>query len=175
MTDPPKLERRHERPPKKLTGRQCQFIDEYMVDFNGTQAALRVGYSPKNAKYASRLNMESPHVVAEIARRCNARQLKYEIDVERLQQFFASVVWDPREPVNGGPTMDARLSAGDKLAKILGLYVERSMVANVSLEQLLGEIAEKRKAPKLIGGDVAQPGDRSSVLRLIQSGQLATQ
>ncbi|WP_219338981.1 terminase small subunit [Staphylococcus haemolyticus] len=30
---------------KKLTKKQQMFVDEYIIDLNGTQAALRAGYS----------------------------------------------------------------------------------------------------------------------------------
>ena len=32
-----------------LSYKQQRFIDEYMIDFNGTQAAIRAGYSPRTA------------------------------------------------------------------------------------------------------------------------------
>lgn len=39
-----------------LTQRQQMFVDEYLVDLNGKQAAIRAGYSPKTAEVqASRL------------------------------------------------------------------------------------------------------------------------
>lgn len=34
---------------RKLTDMQAQFVDEYLVDLNATQAAIRAGYSAKNA------------------------------------------------------------------------------------------------------------------------------
>lgn len=34
---------------KKLTAKQQLFVDEYLIDLNATQAAIRAGYSPKNA------------------------------------------------------------------------------------------------------------------------------
>ena len=41
---------------KKLTPKQQRFVEEYCVDFNGTQAAIRAGYSKNTAtEQASRL------------------------------------------------------------------------------------------------------------------------
>ena len=34
---------------KKLTAKQQRFCDEYLIDMNGTQAAIRAGYSKKTA------------------------------------------------------------------------------------------------------------------------------
>lgn len=40
----------------KLTPKQLMFVKEYLVDLNGTQAAIRAGYSPKTAnEQAARL------------------------------------------------------------------------------------------------------------------------
>ncbi len=42
--------------PRKLTAKQWAFVREYLVDCNGTQAAIRAGYSPKTAnEQASRM------------------------------------------------------------------------------------------------------------------------
>jgi phage terminase small subunit len=41
---------------KKLTPKQNRFVLQYIIDLNGTQAAIRAGYSEKTAEYqASRL------------------------------------------------------------------------------------------------------------------------
>jgi phage terminase small subunit len=36
--------------PRKITPKQASFIREYLIDGNGTQAAIRAGYSQKTAK-----------------------------------------------------------------------------------------------------------------------------
>lgn len=51
----------------KLTPKQRQFVEEYLVDLNGTQAAIRAGYSPESAgAEASRLltNVNIKHYLA---------------------------------------------------------------------------------------------------------------
>ena len=57
----------------KLTAKQQRFCDEYLIDLNATQAAIRAGYSPKTAcEQASRLlaNVKVQEVIAvEMARR----------------------------------------------------------------------------------------------------------
>jgi phage terminase small subunit len=47
--------------------RQKRFVAEYLVDFNGTQAAIRAGYTKRNAKsLAHQLTHEYPKVIAAI-------------------------------------------------------------------------------------------------------------
>lgn len=51
-----------------LTDRQARFVEEYLVDLNGTQAAIRAGYSPRTAnEQASRLlaNVSVQEAVSE--------------------------------------------------------------------------------------------------------------
>lgn len=39
-----------------MTDKQARFCEEYMIDLNATQAAIRAGYSPKTAnEQAARL------------------------------------------------------------------------------------------------------------------------
>lgn len=41
----------------KLTSKQQRFCDEYLVDLNATQAAIRAGYSKKTAKQIAQQNL----------------------------------------------------------------------------------------------------------------------
>ena len=34
----------------KISAKQELFVDEYLIDLNATQAAIRAGYSPKTAE-----------------------------------------------------------------------------------------------------------------------------
>lgn len=60
----------------KLTPKQQRFVEEYLVDLNATQAAIRAGYSPKTAnEQASRLlaNVNVKAAVAEAQKRLSER------------------------------------------------------------------------------------------------------
>ena len=67
-----------------LTARQTRFVAEYLVDLNGTQAAIRAGYSPRTAEaQASRL-LRNVKVSAAVAKGQAARFRKVEITAERV-------------------------------------------------------------------------------------------
>lgn len=51
---------------KGLTNKQKLFCKEYIVDLNGTQAAIRAGYSAKTAGAIGKENLEKPKIEAEI-------------------------------------------------------------------------------------------------------------
>ena len=46
----------------KLTPKQQRFVDEYLIDLNATQAAIRAGYSPKTARSVGQENLTKPDI-----------------------------------------------------------------------------------------------------------------
>ena len=52
-----------------MTDKQQRFVDEYMVDLNATQAAIRAGYSPKNAEQVGYQLLQKTSVSKEISKR----------------------------------------------------------------------------------------------------------
>lgn len=49
---------------RKLTPKQKAFCEEYIIDLNGKQAAIRAGYSPKTAVEIATENLCKPHVAS---------------------------------------------------------------------------------------------------------------
>lgn len=52
-----------------MTDKQQRFVDEYMVDLNATQAAIRAGYSAKSAEKIGHQLLEKTRVSNEIMKR----------------------------------------------------------------------------------------------------------
>jgi phage terminase small subunit len=50
-----------------LTARQRRFVEEYLVDLNATQAAIRAGYTPHSAKSQGYENLRKPAIVDAIS------------------------------------------------------------------------------------------------------------
>ena len=60
--------------------RQNRFVQEYIIDLNGAQAAIRAGYSPKTAReQASRL-LSNVNIQEKIADARNARNERLKVD-----------------------------------------------------------------------------------------------
>jgi phage terminase small subunit len=51
----------------KLRGKQARFVQEYLKDLNGKQAAIRAGYSPRSAEVLASQTLRNPKVQAAIA------------------------------------------------------------------------------------------------------------
>lgn len=67
----------------KLNERQKRFCDEYLIDLNATQAAIRAGYSEKTANRIASENLSKPDILAYIDERKKAR-----IDRTQITQDF---------------------------------------------------------------------------------------
>nr|WP_325191353.1 terminase small subunit [uncultured Selenomonas sp.] len=77
----------------KLTPKQMRFVDEYLVDFNATQAAIRAGYSPKTAAAAAARLLRNVNIQAEIARRQKDLQRRTEISQDRVVKELARIAF----------------------------------------------------------------------------------
>ena len=49
-----------------LTPKQQRFVDEYLIDLNATQAAIRAGYSERTAKSVGSENLTKPDIAAAV-------------------------------------------------------------------------------------------------------------
>ena len=76
-----------------MTPKQQRFCDEYLVDLNATQAALRAGYSKKTAYSIGVENLRKPEIQAEIQKRQNRLRNKLEITQEKVLRELALSVW----------------------------------------------------------------------------------
>ncbi|MCY1715214.1 terminase small subunit [Caproiciproducens galactitolivorans] len=59
---------------ERLTAKQQRFIDEYLIDLNATQAAIRAGYSEKTATSIGAENLTKPYIRTEIDKRMKSKQ-----------------------------------------------------------------------------------------------------
>lgn len=77
----------------KLTAKQIRFVDEYMVDFNATQAAIRAGYKANTAHVIGAENLRKPKIAEEIARRQKDLQRRTEVTQDRVVKELARVAF----------------------------------------------------------------------------------
>ena len=67
-----------------LTAKQALFVQEYLVDLNLTQAAIRAGYSANAARQTGSENLSKPVIADAIAREFAKRSARLEIDQDRV-------------------------------------------------------------------------------------------
>ncbi|MXP42970.1 terminase small subunit [Allopontixanthobacter sediminis] len=65
-----------------LTAKQQRFVDEYLIDLNATQAALRAGYSEKTSYSIGQENLNKPEIAQIIQKAMDARSERTEITAD---------------------------------------------------------------------------------------------
>lgn len=63
-----------------LTPKQQRFVEEYLIDLNATQAAIRAGYSEKTAKSIGQENLTKPDIQKAIEEAQSKRTEQTQID-----------------------------------------------------------------------------------------------
>lgn len=77
----------------KLTPKQMRFVDEWLIDFNGKQAAIRAGYSAKTAEATAARLLRNVKVQAEISRRQKDLQRRTEVTQDRVVKELMRVAF----------------------------------------------------------------------------------
>jgi phage terminase small subunit len=89
----------------RLTAKQVRFVEEYLVDLNATQAAIRAGYSAKTAQQMGAENLSKPVVAAAIEAGKAARSKRTTVTADRVVEELARVAFsDMREFTHWGAT-----------------------------------------------------------------------
>lgn len=132
----------------KLSAKQQRFVDEYCVDFNGTQAAIRAGYSVKTA------NAQAARLLANV-------NIKKALDEKRLEIAESSklktsdVIDELRKIAFSDITQVMSFSASKAKIKSSRKLSEdaKKIVASVSQTQagLTVKLHDKVKALELLG------------------------
>lgn len=83
---------------RRMTAKQRRFVQEYLIDLNATQAAIRAGYGEKRAgQSGSRLLRHVPEVAAAIEAAQAERAERTRVTADRLVIELAKVAFgDPR-------------------------------------------------------------------------------
>ena len=102
----------------KLTAKQKKFCDEYLIDLNATQAAIRAGYSEKTADVIGCENLIKPNIKEYIKKKQSKLEKKTDITLEKIVNAIYYISLDAEN------TND-KLKANDMLMKHLGGYTEK--------------------------------------------------
>ena len=78
---------------RKLNPKQQRFVEEYLIDLNATQAAIRAGYSPKTATAIASENLSKPSISAAIAWAMAERSKRTGITQDRILEELAKVAF----------------------------------------------------------------------------------
>ena len=125
-----------------MTAKQKRFCDEYLIDLNATQAAIRAGYSKKAAQAIGAENLTKPVIKQYIEQRMQEKEdaliagqnevLKYLTSVLRGESEASVVVVESTGDftseariIKKPPDEKERLKAAELLGKRYGLYTDK--------------------------------------------------
>ena len=77
---------------KKMTPKQQRFCDEYLIDLNATQAAIRAGYSEKTAKEQGSRLLTNVNVKLYIENRMEEKEKSLIADQDEVLKYLTSVL-----------------------------------------------------------------------------------
>lgn len=104
---------------QKLTDKQKRFVEEYLVDLNATQAAIRAGYSVKTARSQGQRLLTKADIQAALARRQETYAKRVEWTVEDILADLRTIATDPEQRPSD------RLKAYELGGKHLGMFTEK--------------------------------------------------
>ena len=115
-----------------MNARQKKFCDEYLIDCNATQAAIRAGYSPKTAKSIGNENLTKPDLKAYIDEQLELLHSKRTADAQEVLEYLTSVMRGEHTEQLGGDGVQTitdidvsakeRLKAAELIGKRYGMF-----------------------------------------------------
>ena len=125
-----------------MTPKQKRFCDEYLIDLNATQAAIRAGYSKKTAYSIGEENLKKPELKKYIDSRMAEKESELIADQDEVLKYLTAVMrgqtqaevvvvenigdyMSQARTMQKAPDEKERLKAAELLGKRYGLYTDR--------------------------------------------------
>lgn len=74
-----------------LTPKQQRFVEEYLIDLNATQSAIRAGYSEKTAYSVGHENLKKPEIQKAIQEALKERSERVQIDADYVLKRLVEI------------------------------------------------------------------------------------
>lgn len=153
-----------------MTKKQKRFCEEYLIDLNATQAAIRAGYSPDTAGAIGAENLTKPEIQRAVAKAMAERSRRTGVNAERVVLELAKVAF-----VNVGNVIDATDATlktdadPEDLAAIQSIKVKD--MGDMGIEREI-RMADKLKALELLGRHLGMFNDKIRLDAKLNTGKL---
>lgn len=148
----------------KLTAKQKRFVEEYLIDLNATQAAIRAGYSVKTAQEQSARLLSKVMVQQAIAEQMAERSKRTGVNQDRVVLELAKIAFVNAADVINAEDATIKLSAtSDDTAAIQSVKVK--IIPTKKGEGIEREVRlnDKLKALELLGKHLGMWNDKLDV------------
>lgn len=147
----------------KLNDKQQKFVEEYLIDLNATQAAIRAGYSSKTAKEQGARLLTNANILGVLERALAERSRRTGINQDRIVNELAKIAF---VKITDVADKDGKIKTDadeEDLACIESIKVKRSSSENGCSEEREVKLASKMKALELLGKHLGMWNDKLNI------------
>lgn len=154
-----------------MTAKQKRFVEEYLIDLNATQAAIRAGYSPDSAADIGSENLRKPDIRARIDKAMAERSKRTGINQDRVLQELAKLAFvNPADMINFEKATVRPDAAEEDLACIQSVKVKTMSGDKGDMTEREVRMYDKKAALELLGKHLGMFRDKVEI-----SGTLETE
>ena len=147
-----------------MTKKQKRFVEEYLIDLNATQAAIRAGYSPDTAGSIGNENLKKPEICACVEKAMAERSKRTGVCADRVVQELAKIAFLNLRDVIDPKTAAVRKDASDEdTAALQSIKVKKSYSETGESIEREAKAADKLKALELLGRHLGMWNDKLDV------------
>jgi len=159
-----------------LTAKQQAFVEEYLIDLNATQAAIRAGYSERSAAVTASRMLTKANIAEAVVHAKDQRSERTQITQDWVLQTVFDTVEHCKAP---GEDFDASavLKGCDLAGKHLGMFTAKTVLTGPSDGPIRVEDVTPRERGRRIASNArnAMTAKESRVGPLDTTGHIATE
>lgn len=146
-----------------MTDKQKRFVEEYLIDLNATQAAIRAGYSPKTANEQGNRLLTNVSVQTELNKQMAKRSRRTGVTQDRVVRELAKIAFlDMTQVVDDHGRIRDDATPEDRACIESIKYKSSSSDQGESVEREV-KVASKLKALELLGKHLGMYSDKLNI------------
>ena len=146
-----------------MTDQQKRFVEEYLIDLNATQAAIRAGYSPKTANEQGNRLLTNVSVQTELNKQMAKRSRRTGVTQDRVVRELAKIAFlDMTQVVDDHGRIRDDATPEDRACIESIKYKSSSSDQGESVEREV-KVASKLKALELLGKHLGMYSDKLNI------------
>lgn len=147
----------------KLTEKQQRFVDEYLIDLNATQAAIRAGYSVKTANEQGAQNLAKLSIQQAISEAMAERSKRIGVNQDRVVLELAKIAFVKMTDIVDDEGKIKDDTTDDDRACIESVKYKQSTSETGSSVEREVKLSPKLKALELLGKHLGMWNDKLDV------------
>lgn len=147
-----------------MTLKQQRFVEEYLIDLNATQAAIRAGYSPKSANEQGARLLANVSISTAVAIALAERSKRTGINADRIIQELAKLAFvNPTDVINMESASIKSDASRDDTAAIASVKVKMTQSDDGYIMEREVKTYDKIRALELLGKHVGLYTDKQDI------------